>query len=78
MTVENLITVVKYEPRIVDDHRIVVYAVTEKGDFAIPEAFRDMCDNEHLALRYHEFEIPELFGMTENSAWLPAYTGDDA
>lgn len=71
----KILKVESYEAKITNG-TIVIYANTAKGPILIPEDYKDLCNDNHLALRLTKLERPELFGLpeTETSRWLPVRT----
>lgn len=63
----------RYEA-VIEGGGIRYYALAGKKRIPMPDAYKDMYDNEHLAIKERTMERPELFGA-EATHWIPLYTG---
>lgn len=55
--------------------RITYYAVTGKKRIPMPEAFKDMYNDDYLEITETESEMPEVLGVPEGRYYIPRYTG---
>ena len=71
----KILKVESYEAKITNGS-ITIYANTSEGPIPIPDDYKDLCNDNHLALRLTTLERPELFGLpeTDTSRWLPVRT----
>lgn len=59
----------------IEHGRIVIYALAGKKKILMPDAYKDMYDDEHLAIVERELTMPELYGLKERKHYIPLYTG---
>lgn len=67
-----MISITKYEP-VIEDGRIVYYALTKTKRYRMPDAYKEMYDDEHLAITETTLDRPELFD-TEPTHYIPLRT----
>lgn len=69
----EIINIDRYEPAI-ENGKIVYYAIAGKKKYPMPDAYKEMYDNEHLAITERELALPELFDV-EAKHYIPLFTG---
>lgn len=59
----EIIKIEKYSVEIdqTNPARTIMFAIAGKKKFRIPDAFREMCNDSHLAIQEQTLERPELF-----------------
>lgn len=70
-----MIEIDKYQSEI-DNGQIVIYAVKGKTKYLMPDAYKDMYDNYHLAIEERTMSQPELFDIKAPKHYIPIYTGE--
>lgn len=77
----NSIPIVKYETKLNDRGEIQIFAIPKDKKLEpieMPLAFKEMCNEMHLAVRKVDCEAeeiyPELFGVTGSSYYIPLRT----
>lgn len=73
--IDSLIAIERYEPRI-EHGRIKTYAIAGKKEYPMPDAFTNMYDDEHLAIKLARSERPEMFGIETSEYYIPLRTSD--
>ena len=69
----DIIKIERYEP-VIEHGAIVIYAIAGKKKYKIPDAYKDMCTDDYLAITERTLTIPELFEV-EGTHYIPLYTG---
>ena len=64
----------RYETAL-ENGRITYYAVAGKKRIPMPEAFKDMYNDDYLEITETESEMPEVLGVPEGGYFIPRYTG---
>lgn len=63
-----------YDARIVSG-RISYFAIgTDGTEYPMPDAFKDMYDDEHLGIRLAHSERPEMFDIDTEEYYIPLRT----
>lgn len=62
-----------YEMKVIDG-KIHYYAVIGKQRIEMPEYYKDMYDNNHLAIVKRKMDYPEVFDITEEEHYIPLDT----
>lgn len=65
----------KYDA-VVENGAPVFYAVKGKQRIRMPDAFSDMYNDDYLEIEKVSFEMPEVFGLTEPTAYIPRRTAE--
>ena len=60
---------------VLENGRITYYAIAGKKKYPMPEAFKDMYNDSHLAIREAHNDRPEMFGIDTTDYYIPLYTG---
>ena len=76
LEVKEAIIIDKYECEL-ENGQVVYYAVKGKTKYRMPEAYKAMYDDQHLAIRERYMVRPELFDTTEKH-YIPLRTDYDA
>lgn len=69
---KDKIKIDKYEARLVKG-KVITYAIKGDKEYQIPEAFVNMCDDNHLMITKAKTVMPELFG-TNGDYYVPLRT----
>jgi len=69
---KDVIYIEKYTTELVGN-TIRYYAVKGKNKYPMPEAYKDMYDDDHLAIMKRTLERPELFDCPEGEHYIPLY-----
>ena len=64
----------RYET-VLENGRITYYAIAGKKKYPMPEAFKDMYDDSHLAIREAHNDRPEMYGIPTTDYYIPLFTG---
>lgn len=54
----------------IEQGMIVYYAIAGKKKYRMPEYYKDMYDDKHLAIQQVKMNMPELFGV-EKTHYIP-------
>lgn len=54
----------------IEQGMIVYYAIAGKKKYRMPEYYKDMYDDKHLAIQQVKMNMPELFGV-ERTHYIP-------
>ena len=76
LEVKEAIIIDKYECEL-ENGQVVYYAVKGKTTYRMPEDYKAMYDDQHLAIRERYMVRPELFDTTEKH-YIPLRTDCDA
>ena len=68
-----IIPIERYEP-VIEAGAIVIYAIAGKKRYKIPDAYKDMCNDNYLAITERTLALPELYDVS-GSHYIPLYTG---
>ena len=60
---------------VLENGRITYYAIAGKKKYPMPEAFKDMYDDSHLAIREAHNDRPEMYGIPTTDYYIPLFTG---
>ena len=63
----------KYEP-VIEDGAIVYYAIAGKKRYRMPDAYKEMYNENYLAITERTLSMPELFEV-EGTHYIPLFTG---
>lgn len=66
------INIDRYDMKL-ENGKVCYYAIAGKKRYPMPEAYKEMYDNEHLAITERELTMPELFG-TAPKHYIPLRT----
>lgn len=71
----SVIHIEGYKPEI-EHGKIVYYAIKGKDRYPMPDCYKDMYDNDHLAIIKKHVEMPDLFGLSskESDHYMPLST----
>ena len=69
----EIIKIERYEP-VIEAGKIVYYAIAGKKRYPMPDAYKDMYNDDYLAITERTLTIPELFEV-EGTHYIPLYTG---
>lgn len=72
MNMKDVIPIDRYDPAI-EGGRIVYYAVKGKARYRMPDCYKEMYDDKHLAIKERTLERPEVFGV-EARHYIPLRT----
>lgn len=70
---ETIIKIDRYEPEI-EKGAIVYYAIAGKKKYKMPDAYKDMYNENYLAITERTLDMPELFDV-EGRHYIPLFTG---
>lgn len=71
----EIIHIEKYEP-VIENGAIVYYAIAGKKKYRMPDTYKDMYNDQYLAIMERTVTIPELFDDVEPTHYIPLFTGD--
>lgn len=69
---EKIIKIDKYEA-VIENNSIVYYAVKGDEKYRMPEAYKEMYNENYLAIKKRVLQRPELYG-TEAEHYIPIKT----
>ncbi len=70
----DVIKLKKYDMAL-EDGKVTYYAIPLKGErIRMPEAFKGMYDEDHLAIKKRIFLRPELYDLDSEEAYIPLRT----
>ena len=69
----EIIRIERYEP-VIEHGAIVIYAIAGKKKYKIPDAYKDMCTDDYLAITERTLELPELYDVS-GPHYIPLFTG---
>lgn len=58
-----MIEIERYEA-VIEDNKIVYYAISGKKKYRMPDAYKEMYNDDYLAIEERTLERPELFDTT--------------
>lgn len=70
---KETIKIDKYEP-VIEDGVIVYYAIAGKKRYRMPDAYKEMYNENYLAITERTLSMPELFDV-EGTHYIPLFTG---
>ena len=73
----NSIKIDKYITELGPRNQILYFAVKGKNKYPMPACYADMYDDEHLAIKEKEMEMPELYD-TDAKHYIPLRTASQA